>query len=259
MRRFCITLLCCSVLSLGCMYGQSTDSDNPAPPQAPAPKPKSDDGGRVGVGVKVSPLGVGVEVAGKVIRYVNVRAGFNVLGFSRSFNKDDVDYSAHLDFRTVEAHVDVFPWAKSFHVSPGILAYIGTPVTASAVVGANQSFTLNSVTYYSDPSNPATPNGKVNFNSVSPTLTVGWGNLVKRDHSHISIPVEFGVAFQGAPKTTLAVGGYVCEPAQGENCVPASSNSTVQTNIVGEQTKINNSLSVFKFYPIASVGFGYTF
>jgi hypothetical protein len=33
----------------------------------------------------------------------------------------------------------------------------------------------------------------------------------------------------------------------------------VQSNITSEQTKINNSMSFFKVYPIISVGFGYKF
>ena len=50
----------------------------------------------------------------------------------------------------------------------------------------------------------------------------------------------------------------MCQGTPGENCVPASSTS-VQTNIQGEQNKINNSVNAFKYYPIVSLGFGYTF
>lgn len=241
MRCFSV-LLCACLLSMAPLFAQGS----------------SDDSGRVGVGAKVSLLGVGVEGAARVTHYTNVRAGFNVLGYSRTFNKDQVSYGGHLEFQTFEAHFDYFPWAKAFHVSGGLLAYVRTPqVTASALVPANQSFTLNSVTYYSDPTNLSRPNATMSFNSVSPTLTTGWGNLVHRDSKHFSVPFEVGVAFQGSPKTALAIGGNVCT-APGSGCLPGSDPS-VQANIVGEQNKINNSLKVFKFYPIISVGFGYTF
>jgi len=34
---------------------------------------------------------------------------------------------------------------------------------------------------------------------------------------------------------------------------------SVQSNITGEETKLNNSMKPFKFYPILSFGFGYKF
>ena len=88
--------------------------------------------------------------------------------------------------------------------------------------------------------------------------TFGWGNLVPRNHSHFSAPVELGVAFQGSPKATLNLAGNVCD-SPGVNCRSVASDPTVQSNIVAEQTKVNNSLSFFKAYPIISVGFGYSF
>ncbi len=212
--------------------------------------------GMMGVSVKASLLGIGAEVATRVSHHTNARVGFNILGYSRGFNKDGVDYNGHLSFRTVEAHFDIFPWARSFHVGPGVLAYIGNPVTANALVPGNQSFSLGDQTYYSDPNAPVTASGRVNFNQVSPVATFGWGNLV-RESKRFSIPVEFGVAFQGSPKSTLNLTGNVCT-SSGTNCT-STANSTVQSNILAEQTKINKSMSAFKVYPIISVGFGYKF
>lgn len=212
--------------------------------------------GWFGIGVKTSLLGVGAEVATRVTHHTNARAGFNILGYSRRFSKDGVNYGGHLSFRTFEAHYDIYPWAGNFHVGPGLLAYMGNPVTANAIVPGNQSFSLGSQTYYSDPSAPMTANGRMNFNQVSPTATFGWGNLVRRN-KRFSIPVEIGAAFQGSPKTTLNLTGNVCT-APGSGCL-STSNSTVQSNVIAEQVKINKSLSVFKAYPIISIGFGYKF
>ena len=77
-------------------------------------------------GVKTSLLGVGAEVAARATHRTNIRAGFNILGYSRNFDKDGVNYDAHLSFRTIEAHYDTFPKASGFHISPGVLAYIDT-------------------------------------------------------------------------------------------------------------------------------------
>jgi hypothetical protein len=261
-------LLACAIAGLNSpvAYGQSTSSapQNPPPP-AVVPMPSmhrradADETHAVGAAVKVSTLGVGVEVATPVLRRANLRAAFNILGYSKTFNKDGIGYDAHLAFKTVEGHFDFFPWAGNFHVGPGVLGYIGDPIKAHAVVASNQSFTLGGVTYYSDPTNNTGVAGKIDFDSVVPMITFGWGNLVPRRKSkHFSVPFEMGVAFQGAPKSTLSLTGNVCE-APGVSCQSVAGNPTVAANVVSEQNKLNNSMSVFKAYPIISLGVGYKF
>ncbi|HSY93545.1 MAG TPA: hypothetical protein VK812_19455 [Candidatus Binatus sp.] len=258
-RRFVI-LACSLFLTLGSLtYGQSNPNDQPSAPPAKAKADSDESSARVGIGVKGSLLGGGVEVAARVTRHTNVRAGFNIISYSRDFNKDGITYNGTLGFKTVEAHYDIFPFAGNFHVSPGVLAYIGDPITASAAVAGGQSFTLGGTTYYSDTTTPVTGNGKIDFNRAAPMATIGWGNLVPRRHNkHFSVPFELGVAFQGSPKATLSLGGNVCD-SPGVNCRPAATDTGVQTNVQSEQTKLNNSMSFFKAYPIISVGFGYAF
>jgi hypothetical protein len=101
-----------------------------------------------------------------------VRAGFNLIDYSRGFNQDGVAYNGRLSFKTLEADYDIFPWAKSWHVSPGVLVYAGAPITATAGVPANQRFTLGGVNYSSDPTNPVTGSGKIDLNRPAPMITV---------------------------------------------------------------------------------------
>jgi hypothetical protein len=248
----------------GIAYAQEpVPAPNPADTPLPAPssssKPLSYDEPRVGIGVKGSLLGGGVEGAVRVNRFANVRGGFNLFDYSRNFSKDSITYNGQLAFKTVEGHFDIFPFAGKFHVSPGILAYVGNPITASAAIPANQTFTLGGTSYYSDPAAPTTANGNIKFNQVSPMATFGWGNLVPRNHGHFSVPFELGAVFQGSPKATLNLAGNVCTPPPAGPCSPAAGDATVQSNILAEQTKINNSMSFFKIYPIISLGFGYAF
>src|SRR5579871_6005089 len=241
MVRF--TTMICSFVAIGCVlgFGQSSDS------------------GTVGIGVKVSTLGAGAEAAVRVTHRTNLRAGFNVIEYSRGFNKDGVAYNGQLNFKTFEAHYDIFPFAKSFHISPGVLVYAADPITATETVPGNQSFTLGGVNYISDPADPVNVSGKITFNRAAPMVTLGWGNLVSRkEGKHFSVPFEVGVAFQGAPKANLALAGSVCD-STGVFCRSVASDPTVQSNVVSEQNKINNSMSFFKAYPIISLGFGYKF
>ncbi len=260
LRRFGI--LVCSV-SFFSTYSLSANWTDPTPDSSsavitPSVGPNRDSG-KVGIGVKGSLLGAGVETAVRVTHRTNVRAGFNGFSYSRGFNKDGVSYDGRLSFKTVEAHYDVFPFAGNFHVSPGVLAYIGNPITANAAVPGGQNFSLGGTSYLSDPAVPVRGMGKINFNRAAPLVTVGWGNLVSRKESkHFSVPVELGVAFQGSPKATLNLTGNVCND-DGTECRNVTTNSSVQSNIVSEQSKINNSMRFFKVYPIISIGFGYKF
>lgn len=259
MRR--VAVLSLLFASAGFACGQIPDSGQPDnPPDAPSSSSRARFNAEptVGIGVKASLLGGGLEVAARVTHRANVRAGFNYFSYRRGFTKDSIAYNGQLEFKTVEAHFDVFPFDGGFHVSPGLLAYIGTPITAAAAVGGGQSFTLGGTTYYSDTAAAVTGNGKINFNRVSPMATIGWGNLVPRSHRHFSVPVELGVVFQGSPKANLNLVGNVCD-SPGVNCRSIASDPTVQSNILAEQTRVTDSMSFFKFYPVISVGFGYSF
>lgn len=216
------------------------------------------DSGNFGVGVKASLLGGGVEAAARVTHRTNIRAGFNIFSYSRSFTKDGIPYSGQLSFKTVEAHYDIFPFAGKFHVSPGVLVYAQTPITATAAIPAQASFSLGGATYYSSTAQPVSGTGNIKFNQAAPMATVGWGNLVPRKKSkHFSVPAEFGVAFQGAPKATLNLNGTACTSPD-VNCMSVTS-PQIQSGVLAEQTKIDNAMSFFKVYPIISVGLGYKF
>lgn len=258
LRSIVIVFAVCACSGLSA-FSQS-DVATPMPAAAPAASlATGGHNGEVGIGVKVSLLGAGIEGAIRVADHANVRGGFNMIRYDRGFNKDGIDYKGQLNFKTIEAHLDYFPWAKSFHISPGVLVYAADPVTASASLPGNQSFTLGNTTYYSDPARPTTATGKITFYRAAPMITVGWGNLVSRkEGKHFTVPFEIGVAFQGSPKANLAFAGNVCDQP-GVNCRSAVADPSVQNNIVTEQNKINNDVSLFKAYPIISVGIGYKF
>jgi len=248
-----------AIFSAPCRGQASLAKDAPEPARATA---NTKSAGHllpgVGVGVRASSLGVGGEVAVGVTRWINLRGGFNWLTYSRSFSKDGITYNGQLNLLSAEAHVDVFPFAGRFHVSPGLLAYNGNNITANAAVPGGQPFTLGGTAYLSDPTNPITGKGKLNFVKAAPMILVGWGNLVPRKHSHFSYSTELGVVFQQAPRTTLSLAGNACS-TNGLVCVNAATDPNVQASIAAEVAKINKSTSPFKYYPVVSIGVGYKF
>ena len=201
---------------------------------------------RLGIAIKISSLGPGTEAATPLTFRSNLRAGFNMFNYDHSFNQDGITYAGQLRFRSVEAHYDWFPFSGSFHLSPGVLVYNGNQLAANASVPGGKTFTLNHTTYASDPSDPINGTGTVDFAKAGPMLTVGWGNLLPRNHRHFSFPFEVGVIYTGAPRAALNLNGSACDSAA-VICLPVSSLPGFQANLQAERDKLNNDMSAFKF------------
>jgi hypothetical protein len=210
---------------------------------------------RFGAEVTVSTLGIGVDAATAVTQRSNVRVGFNAFNYSRTFSKDGIRYDGELSLRSFEILYDQY-LVGGFHISPGLLAYDGNQGTANASVPGGQSFSLGGATYVSSPANPASGTGVLDTRKVAPMVLLGVGNLLPRSARHFTVNFEGGVVFQGSPKATLNLQGAACVSSF---CQDIASTPAIQSNIQAEQTKINNSVGFFKYYPVLSVGFGYKF
>jgi len=207
--------------------------------------------------VGVSTLGAGIQAATAVTQHSNVRVGFNYFKYSASFDKDGVAYNGTLKLQSAELLYDQYI-GGGFHVSPGVVLYDGNQGTATASVPGGQSFTLGGVTYYSDSANPVSGTGTIAAKKAAPEILMGFGNLLPRSSRHFTANFEFGAIFQGSPNAKLNLNGGTCD-TPGKSCQSISSNPTIQGNIQSEQTKINNALKVFKYYPVVRLSLGYKF
>lgn len=212
---------------------------------------------RFGIGVDMSTLGAGIEAATAVTRKSNARVGFNDFSYSRDLHKDGINYSGELQLRSFEILYDQY-LVGGLHISPGLLAYNGNRANATAAVPGGQTFSLGGVTYMSAASNPVTGTGTVNLGTTAPEVLLGFGNLLPRSGRHFTVNFEFGAVFQQSPKATLNLNGTVCDQT-GVVCAPVSSYPGLQANIQNEQTKINNDLNFFRYYPVIRFGIGYKF
>jgi hypothetical protein len=213
---------------------------------------------RLGIAASIGSLGVGGQVATAVARKVNVRGGFNYFSYSLSgTTNDNIAYNGKLRLESAEALVDYYV-AGPFHISGGALLYNGFQGTGTIVEPAGHSFTLNSVTYYSSPTDPTNGTGTLIPRKAAPVALIGFGNLLPRNKHHFTANFDLGVAFQGSPNAKLNLMGSVCS-APNTGCAPISVQPTVQANILAEQNKVNNDLAPFKFYPVLRLTFGYKF
>jgi hypothetical protein len=213
---------------------------------------------RFAVGVSASSLGIGVQAATSVTHNSNVRFGVNGFDYSYPFTKDGVKYDAKLSLRSAQVTFDQYI-GSVFHISPGMLLYNGNKASATATVAGGQSFSLGNANYLSGSTNPITGAGSLTLNKVAPMLLIGFGNMLPRNQKHFGLNFDVGVAFQGSPKVALNLSGNACLTSAQVACLNAAADSTVQANVTAEQTKINNDLTPFKFYPVVALTFSYKF
>lgn len=209
------------------------------------------------MGLKFSTLGAGIEAAVPVTQRSNLRIGFNAFNYSRDERQDGVLYSGDISFRSVQATYDWFPSRGTFHLSPGLVVYDGNRLTAKASVPPGQIFTLQTANYVSDPANPVHGNASVDFFKVNPIMLVGWRNLIPRMR-RFEIPFEFGIIYNGTPRTFLELSGGACDPT-GANCRNIRTDPTIQSNIQFVRHEFERRVSPFKVYPVVSVGLSIPF
>jgi hypothetical protein len=206
---------------------------------------------RIAVGGKVSTLGIGVEGATAVTARSNVRYGFNFFNYDRVFHKRGITYDGQLELRSLQITYDQYLFS-GFHVSPGLLAYNGTKIDATASVPAGQSFSLGGATYFSGQTNPINGTADMTVRKSAPMVLFGFGNVLPRSGRHLGFNVDTGVVFQGSPTTTLNLGGNACFVSPTIGCVNAATDPNVQNSVHAEQAKLNGDLEPFKYYPVLS-------
>lgn len=212
-----------------------------------------------GVAVTVGFLGIGGQVAVPLSERTNLRGEGNFFSYnSATYTNDGISYKGDLKLRSAEMLLDWFPFHGSFRLSPGVEIYNGLNVSASLAVPPGQSFTLNNTGYYSSATNPITGTALLTTRKAAPMFTFGWGNIVPR-HGHISVPLEMGFIYQGAPKVALTMAGDACN-YNGANCRPAATDSGIQANLAAQQKVVSDDVGkYFRFYPVFSLGFSYKF
>jgi hypothetical protein len=244
----------------GSTSGQKTGREQP--PAEPAAKSKTQGNGpwrsRFSLSAKASSLGLGGDLGFRVARPLNLRVGFGTFRYSRNLTKDGVAYQGVLHLQSVEIIGDWFPFSRhSFHLSPGVLLHDNNRVTANADPPVGQVLSAGPQTYVSDPQNPIMGKASSGIRSVSPMLTLGFGNLVPRS-SHFAYSVDFGVVYQGSPRSQFTLRGGACDPS-GEFCVNVADDGSIQAEAQSARHDLDKSVSFMRFYPVVSVGFGYRF
>jgi hypothetical protein len=214
----------------------------------------------IGVDVKLGSTGIGFDIATPLARKFNLRVGGNFFKYNTSITENFVTYGGDIQLATAGINLDWFPFGGGFRVSGGLTGYNGNELTGSATLNPNQSFTINDVTYYTSATNPLHASATLHLGKkVGPTFGIGWGNIVPRKvNKHFSFPVELGFVYVGYPTVDLSFVGSTCD-AHGAACQDVANNPNFQQDLAAQKSKYQNQIDALRFYPIATIGFGYKF
>src|SRR5277367_1168502 len=213
----------------------------------------------LGFAARVGFAGTGFDFATPLATRFNLRAGTDFFNYDTSFQEEGADVGINLHLRTGHVALDWFPFRGHLRLSPQLVVGNNNRIVATAVIPSGSTVTLNGQDYISSYSDPLRGSGRIDFRKVSPGLSFGFGNLIPRDHSHFSLPVEMGFYYAGQPHLQVAFTGSACDPnyPPSVGCESVNQDSSFQQSLVAFKARNDHNLSYASFFPIFSVGFGY--
>jgi len=173
-----------------------------------------------------------------------VRLNADAYNFKQTDTHDNIDYDMKLKLQTVSLLGDWFPFANNFRISAGAM-FNGNKLTLKGQPTGG-FYTINGNTY--NTAEVGSFDAAVDFKRAAPYFGIGYGRPIK---SGLSLIFDAGVMFQGSARSKIdATCGPLATPAQ---C------TQLQSDAQAEQSRLDDSLHSFKYYPVISLGLAYTF
>jgi hypothetical protein len=210
----------------------------------------------VAFGTSSGTLGLGGQVATPVTRWLNLRGGIDFFNYGYSLGIDGANYEGQLHLKAGRVSLDIFPFHRGFHLSPGVMIFRSAASAAVSVTGGN-TFELGGNTFTSSASDPVNGSASLAFSrTVMPMFTFGFSNMIAKGRRHWTVPLELGAAYTGPYSARLNLGGSACIDQVG--CM-STSTPEIQQSVVEEQREINEPMKHYQLYPIVILGIGYKF
>lgn len=200
---------------------------------------------------EVSTLGLGASVTRRITPQFNARLGLNAFSFGVDVEETDVTYEGDVELLNISGVADYYPFQNSgFKLSAGLIVNDNN-VDGTLEPGVDQvtidgqPFDVGDVAAGNDFENL---DAKIDFpNDIAPYVGIGWGNPVRPD-SRWNFNVNLGVMFLGSPEVSID---------------PVNVNQQVQDQvdqaIAQEVEELEDEISGFNIYPVATLGVSYQF
>lgn len=204
---------------------------------------RADEG--MGIGVKAGTMGVGAEISAALFPNTRFRGGLNYLVWEFDDTIDQIDYTFEPEFNSISALLDIHPFGGAFFLSGGV--YFNNNNVGVEGTLSPESFPAQ-YQVYDFLSNYVSISGDVEFNPLAPYVGLGWRS--NSNEIGWGIGLELGVLYQGAPDVTnLRVNAPV----------DVNDIQKVQQFLKEQEQEIEDDLSWFQWYPVASLMLNYHF
>ncbi len=199
----------------------------------------------LGIDAKIGTLGAGAELSASILPHTRLRGGLNYLIWNFESTIDDINYDFETEFNSISVIFDVHPFGGAFFLSGGVLFNNNT----IAVDGSVDPHVIPAqYQSYSSLADQVSISGDVEFNKLAPYAGLGWRS--NNNDSGWGAALELGVLFQGAPDiTNLRVNAPI----------DVNGIEEVQQFLAEQESEIEDELSWFQFYPVASLILTYHF
>jgi hypothetical protein len=183
----------------------------------------------LGVAAKLGTAGYGVEIGFRFNDYLAVRGGVNRGSYDYSETDAGVDYDYTFDFDNYPLLLDWHVFGGDFRLTGGVFS------NSNKVTGrATGALDIGGAVYNT------TATSEVTFQKSSPYVGLGWAALPSAQGG-LGFSFDIGVLAHGSPTARLSAPG-----------VPPG-------DIAAEEAALNEDLKDFKYWPVVSLGIGYTF
>lgn len=198
-----------------------------------------------GIDVRAGTMGVGAEISASLFPHTRLRGGINYLIWEFDSTIDDVDYTFEPEFNSISALFDVHPFGGAFFLSGGVFFNNNSVGVEGTLPPESFPAEYQAFNFLSD---VVSITGDVEFNPVAPYVGLGWRS--NSNESGWGIGLELGVLYQGAPDVTnLRVNAPV----------DVNDIDEVQQFLAEQEQEIEDELSWFQWYPVASLLLTYHF
>lgn len=197
-------------------------------------------GSGLGSTIKISTLGPGMEIEGRINDNVGIRGSFNYLPFTVSVSAEDVDYDADFSWKTGGAMIDLYPFSGIFRITAGLF-YNGNDVDISATPSKNVTIGDNS---YS-PSQVGSINGSLSFNTIAPYAGIGWSGGDPTS-GNWTVNFDLGILFQGSASVDELYGSG-----------GLAGSTALNADLEKEKSDIEDEMEPYKYYPVIGIGLSY--
>lgn len=164
-------------------------------------------------------------------------------------NTAQIAYDFKASLRTVDVLLDWHPMHTGFRVTGG-LVYNNNIIDGIGVANRVATFSSENGTYSTTQIGRLI--GRIDFQRVAPYLGIGW--RLPDTGRGWSASSDFGVMYQGSPRTRLAYGGCTLP---GTGCALVA--NALTPLLEAEARRVNQELRTYRFFPVIRVGISYRF